>query len=76
MKIIIITAICLFLIGCNFKETAPSQETVNNKMVYFQDTRTNLCFTKTTSLNSYGSITSITNVPCTKEVVAMIKSEK
>lgn len=71
MKCFTVLLISLFLVGCS----APVQKEYFSptEMKYSQDLNTDLCFASIRSRNAYGSVVSITNVPCTKKVLSEIK---
>jgi len=51
-----------------------SQDQINT-IIYYKDTRTNMCFAGTKELvNRYSSL--LTNVPCTPEVEKLIQDNK
>ena len=62
-----ILGLVLILIAClNSQQTTTENLDVkfNNILTYFKDERTGLCFATTSSYTTYGTVVSITCVPC------------
>ncbi len=71
LKVQIIIAICLFTIGCpNEQAQHDRQVQTANKISYWKDSRTNICFA---SLNLGWDSATMASVPCTPEVERLIK---
>jgi len=76
MKTITAILIACCLIACDVpadKEETPSVSATHYASIYFtyfKDTRTNLCFVSEALGRTYAVMT---NVPCTPEVLALIK---
>lgn len=69
--------LCLFLLGCSEetrKQMAPTIAEEANQIRYYKDSRTNLCFAYS-QVSEYpvGNASIFTNVPCTPEVLQLIK---
>ena len=65
MKRIIAIFSLLLLLGACQSSTVTNVEKIENKIVYFKDARTGLCFATLNSKTYGGSqVTSITCVPC------------
>jgi nitrous oxide reductase accessory protein NosL len=61
----------MMLAGCQMN-SAPDPVKSNN-IVYFQDERTDICFAATNSYHDGTYQTTLTYVPCTPKVLAMVK---
>ena len=75
MKKLLLIFVVLILTSCT-TTIETTDENIPSKITYWKDKRTSLCFASLHSLNTYGGVVSITNVPCTKEVEILAKAEK
>lgn len=55
----------------NSPPTLTQEQKVDTQIKYFQDVRTHLCFAG--NFNSWNNVYLITNVPCTPEVLGLVK---
>jgi hypothetical protein len=79
LKSIALLGSLILLAGCTASSTKVEDGDFDpNKLVYFQDSRTKLCFAvigyeRTSSNMSTSTGMSMSNVPCTNEVVALLR---
>lgn len=67
--LVCIAILLALLVSCqNNDKPSPIQSA---KIAYFRDARTGLCFAAINSLVSGGYATSVTNVPCSAEVLRL-----
>lgn len=74
MKTIIVLALCL--LACDEqtrKELAPTASEEANKIVYYRDSRTGLCYAASfVGEYPFGTATVFSNVPCSPEVEKLL----
>ena len=72
-KYIVILFFAMLISSCQMSQTSNTASIVSN-LSYFRDSRTGLCFAAVNSMSSNGyTVTSITWVPATDSVLALIK---
>ena len=72
-KLILIVGILLIAsTSCQISDTTDNTD-VKNNLTYFKDEKTGLCFATVNSHNTYGSVSSITCVPCDSLITLGIK---